>query len=99
MMQYQPLEQLREQFECSAQANALRLQFKEYAILYRYFEGSRGLAINDSLFMSSTTLYRCKKAIVRKLKATSFHQALIFAGMRLFGAATNALPIFSEKGT
>lgn len=82
-MMYKTLEDLRHEFELSSKAKEFKLKFHEYTILYRYVEGLKGLDINEGLFISSSTIYRRKQKIIKKLKAKSFEHALVVAG-RLF---------------
>lgn len=78
------IEDLKEQFDASETARKLGLDFRSYALLYRYKEGLKGVCINDSLYMSRRTLQRCKDVIVKSFKANSFEQALIVSGYKLF---------------
>ena len=81
-----PLEDIQNEYENSIKAQELKLSFKEYALLYRYFEGVSGLDLNESLYLSRPTIQRYKKNIIKIFVASSFEQALILAGSLLFQA-------------
>lgn len=83
-MTYKKIEELRREFERSVKAREHKLNFFEYAILHRYFEGMQGIEINETLFISTSTIYRHKQKIIKKLKANSFEHALAMAGAKLF---------------
>lgn len=87
---YLSLETLREQFERSSAVQQCRLTFSEYALLCRLREGATPADVSESLFVSSSTIYRAKRRLVKKFKARSFEEALIKAGEALFSERKRA---------
>lgn len=81
---YEPVENLRHQYELCDKVKKLRISFKEYALLFRLQEGAKPDHIFESLYLSSATFYRCRQKIIKKFKARSFEEALIKAGKELF---------------
>lgn len=78
------IDELRVQFEESDAVRKFGINFNEYALLYRLREGVRAAQVFESLYLSSSTIYRAKRRIIRKLKTCSFEEALIKAGEALF---------------
>lgn len=74
------IDELRVLYETSEVANDYHLNFQEFALLYRLMEGVKPSVVFDSLYLSTTTIYRSKQRIIRKLGASSFEHALILVG-------------------
>ncbi len=81
---YTSIEDLHAHFELSEAAQKFNIHFNEYALLFRLREGIKGASVFESLYVSSSTIYRCKVSLTKKLKARSFEEALIKAGEALF---------------
>lgn len=74
------IENLHEKFDLCQLAQHYKLDFKEFAMLYRIMEGVKPPQVFESLFVSHATMCRCRHTLVNKLKAASFEQALILVG-------------------
>lgn len=78
------IDELRARFEASDAVRKFGIDFNEYAVLYRLREGVKAARVFESLYLSSSTIYRAKRRIAKKLKTRSFEEALIKAGEALF---------------
>lgn len=74
------IEDLHEKFDLCHLAQHYKIDFKEYALLYRIMEGVKPPQVFESLFVSHATMCRCRHTLVNKFKAASFEQALILVG-------------------
>lgn len=74
------IDDLRHRFELSKSAHAYRLNFNEYALLYRLYEGMQQTDVPESLFLSQPTISRCRKRLIKKFRASSFSQLLLKLG-------------------
>ncbi len=74
------IEDLREKFDLCVQAQQYKLNFKEFALLYRIMEGVKTSHIFESLYLSHATVSRSRHSLTEKLSAKSFEQALILVG-------------------
>lgn len=77
---YLPMDDVRLAYEFSKSAKLYHLNFKEYAMLYRLYEGVAQSNLPESLYVSQPTLSRCKKRLIKKFKVHTFSQLLLKIG-------------------
>lgn len=79
MQSLERVENLRDQFETSEVIEKLGLNFAEYETLFRVKEGVKFSELFAVLYCSPVTVYRHKRSIIKKFKATTFEQAIYLA--------------------
>lgn len=78
---YATIDELRHRYEVSKTAQAYRLNFYEYAVIYRIYEGMNNAEVPDSFFISQPTLSRYRQSLIKKFRVNFFSQLLLKLGV------------------
>ncbi len=74
---YLSIDNLHEIFEFSKTVKKHKLNFNEFAMLYRLYEGVKQSDLPESLYISQPTLSRCKAKLIKKYHVKTFSQLLL----------------------